>query len=146
MALVQVVFQQQALALPLFEQPAVFSLLRPCESGLTDGCLTGLFLIFPLPCVEGPLFCVRVHFVVDPELHSCPSLLELVVVSHHALCVDHHPPGYQSGTGTHSKVEPHLRLVNGKLVSLNRRRKVRLPYRVFHQDKELTLRLLCTPA
>ena len=146
MALVQVVFGQRALVLPLFEPAAFFCLLRPCESDLTDGCLAGLSLIFLLPCVEGPLFCARVHFVVDPELHSCPSLLELVVVAHHALCVDHHPPGHQPGTRTHSKVEPHLRLVNGKLVSLNRRRQVRLPYRVFHQDKELTLRLLCTPS
>ena len=56
MALVQVVFEQQALALPLFEPPACFRLLRPCESGLTDGCLAGLFFIFPLPYVEGPLF------------------------------------------------------------------------------------------
>ena len=99
--------------------------------------MAGLFLIFPLPCVEGPLFCARIHFVVDPELHFYPSLFELVVVSHHALCVDHHPPGHQPGTRRHSKVEPHLRLVNGKLVSSNRRHQVRLPYRVFYRDKEV---------
>ena len=123
-----------------------FRLLRPCESGLTDGYLAGLFLFSPCHELKGRFFCARVHFVVDPELHSCPSLLELVVVAHHALCVDHHPPWHQPGTGAHSKVEPHLRLFNGKLVSLNRRRQVRLPYRVFYQDKELTLRFLCTPA
>ena len=91
-------------------------------------------------------FCALVHFVVDSELHSCSSLLELVVVSHHTLCVDHHLPGHQPGTGTHSKVEPNLRLVSGKLVSLNRLCQVQLPYRVFHQDKELTFHLLCAAA
>ena len=50
-ALVQVLFGQQALALPLFGPPAFF-----CSSGLTDGCLAGLSLIFFLPCGEKPLF------------------------------------------------------------------------------------------
>ena len=127
----------QARLLPAQERPVLFF-------GRAD-LLACPFLAVLLPCGGRPLFCALVHIVVNPELSSCPSLPELVVVVHHAFCVDHHPPGHHPGTWSNSKVKPHLCFVSGKLVSLNRLSQVRLPYRAFHQDKELTLRLLCTP-
>ena len=62
---------QQALPLPLFEPPPFFRLLQHCESGLTDGCLAGLFLIFPLPCVEGPLF----YALYVSRVNKLPSII-----------------------------------------------------------------------
>ena len=44
------------------------------------------------------------------------------------------------------KVEPHLSLVSGKLVSLQALCQIWLPYHVLQQDKELALCLLCVPS
>ena len=56
--------------------------------------------------------------LLPPSFIPAPACLSWLLYPHHALCVDHHPPGHQPGTGTHSKVKPHLCFVNGKLVSL----------------------------
>ncbi len=100
----------------------------------------------PLTLVAPTFFCACVYLIVNFNFHPRYGLLQLIVVAYHAFCVYHHPLGHQPDSWAHGEVESHLCLVNGKLVSLNRLCKVRLLYSVFHQHKELALRLLCAAA
>ncbi len=65
-------------------------------------------------------FGALVYLIFYSNFHSRYRLLQMVVVAYRAFCVYHHSRRHQPRSRTHDEVEPHLFLVNVKLVSLNR--------------------------
>ena len=82
-----------------------------------EGWLLGGF-IFDFP----PSISWRAAFfyvIIYARLHSRARLLELVVVSNCAFCVNYHSRRHQPRLGAHSKIQPDLRLIDCELVSLH---------------------------
>ena len=86
-----------------------------------EGWLFGGFIFDGPPAISfSPAFFVLLFTSsLTPSFHAWHSLFELVVVTSYTFHIYYHPRRPQPCPRTHSKVKPHLCLVDSKLVPLN---------------------------